>query len=205
MALHQTFVQVRLPARNLVLGDATRRKGSQADALVESVVRRSQDPAFRVWSYLKGLGPDEVQDLTAKIEQRYSVTPRLATAGGGHHVVYDVFPRHIQDTFWGALLAFQTSFGPPWLQFAGGQVTLRAQGVDCEPPECAARLERALSLAKAEAKVEIVSVPDAELTDLRRLNEWRESQVTDMEPVGKGPGGGGAGGARPRRSSKEGR
>lgn len=202
MGLQQTFVQVRLPARNLVLGDVTRRTGSQADALVESVIRKSQDPAFRVWSFVKGLEADDLQDLAGRIEERYAVTPRLSKADSGHHVVFDVFPRDIQDRFWGALLAFQTSFGPPWLQFAGGEVTLRAQGTDCEPAECAARLERALSLARTEATVEIVNVPETQLAELRRLNDWRESEA-DTEPPAKPPGVGGVARPRPRRTSKD--
>lgn len=182
-----TFIQIRLPAQNLVLGAATRRKG-RAEALVESVVRKSQHPAFRVWSVVKGFQPGELERLTDTIAQRYDVTPRVSETDSGHHVVYDVFPNQIKDSFWGALLAFQTSFGPPWLQFAGGQVTLRAQGVDCEPPECAARLERALALAKTTAAVEIVQVPDHELADVRRLNELREARGGDAIDPRKGRG-----------------
>jgi hypothetical protein len=189
-----TFVQVRLPAKNLVLGSATRSKG-KAQALVEPVVRKSQDTAFRVWSLVKGFEAADLQRLVADIEERYSVTPRVSETESGQRVVYDVLPHHLHDSFWGALLAFQTTFGPPWLQFAGGDVTFRAQGVDCEPPECAARLERALALADTKATVEIVQVPDSELADLRRINEWRESE---LEGTMDSPTNGGSTGPSPQ-------
>lgn len=175
MAMH-TFLQVRLPARTMALGVATTRKG-EAEALVEPVVRKTQEAAFRVWALVKGLSASEMHDLSEAIREKYSVTPRVKETEQGHRVLYDAVPRHLQDNLWGILLAFQTSFAPPWLGFKGGHVTLRAQGVGCEPKECAARLQRALDLAGAGVRVEIVQVPDEGLAVLHGLNAWRESEV----------------------------
>lgn len=184
MAEH-TFIQVQLPAQNLVLGSATKTKG-QAQALVESVVRKTQQPAFRVWSLVKGLEPKDLKGVASSIEERYSVSPRLKETELGHRIVYDVFPHHIKDDFWGTLLAFQTSFGPPWLLFKGGRVTVRAQGIDCEPPECAERLAKTLQLANAKVDVEIVQVPEDEMVEVRKLDEWRISEQEHQEPATRG-------------------
>lgn len=168
------FVQVRLPARHLVLGQATRGKGVSAQAIVESVPVRPNDRVFRVWAELHGFPEERMGEVATEIQARYGTVPSLA---GGGRLVFDVHPRHVQDAFFGALLAVQASFGPPWLRVAGGRVTLRAQALGCEPRECAQRLEKALSLAQVPARVEVVELPDEELAAWQALEGWRQSSV----------------------------
>lgn len=169
------YVQVRLPAKGLVLATAVHRPGAHIDALVESDVGANDQPIFRVWGLVDGVTREDMETLQTKLEARYDVRTRVEQAGSGFRLLYEVEPQKLSDPFWGTLLAFQASFGPPWLHFSAGEVTMRAQSVDGSPEECATRLRNTLQLAEEPHDVEVVVVPPPAIKKIAALEAWRES------------------------------
>jgi hypothetical protein len=180
-AAQPPFIEVRLPAMGLILAMATDRAGTWVDALVESDVGTKKSPVFRVWALANGLTAPELGALTSALHKRYGVEPTVQSTQDGDRILYEISPQQLTNPFWGALLAFQTSFGPPWLLFSEGLVTMRAQGVDCGPEECADRLRKTLALAEVQADVHVVHVPETDLTHVRALQSWRQSVAEEAD------------------------
>ena len=166
------FVQMTVPAGHLVMGAATRRPGRSADALVEGQVEGTSHPVFRARVLLRGLDPDAVQALQQALSRRYAAPVMVE----GDRLRYDIRHGEVGDALLGVLFAFQAMFGPVWMRFAQGRLTLRAQAVGCTSLECAARLRKALRMAGIRRQVRVVAVPSAQLQAWRELAAWRAAE-----------------------------
>lgn len=172
------FVQLRIPGTHLLLGAATRAPGRSADALVESLVREPLEPVFRVWAVVRGLQDPELKRLAADVSARYAGPVRHEEA----RLSFDVRPHDLPDALFGILLAFQSSFGPVWMHFAQGRLTMRARAVDCTEQECAVRMRQALRLAQVRRQVRVVTLRQEELSAWHGLQDFARDDAPAPPP-----------------------
>lgn len=166
----ETFVQLRVPAAHLAFGALTRRPGRTADILVEPVIRKPQQQAFRSLAILKGIEPSDIQRLTVELEARYVAATRLGDAAGDR-LAFEIDHDKMPEGLFGTLIAFQAAFGPAWLHFSKGTLMARAKALH-EPEESARRLRQALRMAGIKGTVRIVELDGEQLTAWRQLILW---------------------------------
>lgn len=168
------FAEARVSGRHSVFGQAMLRGRGVGDVLVDLAVRGDDTQVFRAYCILRDVERDALESLMADFEARYGEPPRFAESGPDDgRVLFDVPLDKVEARFSGALLAFQASFGAPWLHFQGGHVMARVHVVDCEPPDCEARLRKFLGFAGLDASVGIVEMQEPQLSAWHELRRWR--------------------------------
>ena len=129
---------------------------------------------FRSLALLHGVTGQDVRRLSQELQARYIAATRLQEADQGR-LVFEIDHERLPEPMFGALLAFQATFGPVWMHFAAGKLWMRAQTVDCSPEDCIGKLAQALAMAEIKAHVQVVELGERALGPWRKLMRWRQT------------------------------